>query len=97
MIERRILPLDPMSNPESSESPQVKLMHEWGSGFRKRDLNLIVKALHKDYRHIIYPRSLGMPEQTREEWFEHFAGVIALWTDLEVTYISCSSNSLHSG
>jgi hypothetical protein len=85
-----------MSDSESTESPQVKLMHEWGQGFKKRDLDLIAKSLHKDYRHTTYPRSLDKPEQTREEWLQQFAGVIGLWIDLEVSYISCSSNSLRS-
>jgi len=83
-----------MSDPDNSGSPQVKLMREWGQGFEKRDLELIAKALHKDYRHTTYPRSLGMPEETREEWLERFAGVIGLWTDLKVSFINCCLDPL---
>ena len=75
-----------MVNPGSSDSPQVKLMYELDSGFVKRDLDIIAKQLHKDYRHITHPRSLGMPEQTREEWLKHFAWVMSLWTENEVSY-----------
>lgn len=60
----------------NSDSPQAKLVNEWGQGFEKRDIGLIAKVLHKDYRHITYPRSLGRPEQTREEWLQHIAGII---------------------
>lgn len=83
-----------MSTPETPDSPQVKLMHEWGQGFRKRDLDHISKSLHKEYRHTIYPQSLDKPEQTREEWLEQFAGIIGLWIDLEVSYIGYPLDSL---
>ena len=86
-----------MSDLESTDSPQVKLIHEWGQGFKKRDLDLIAKFLHKDYRHTTYLRSLGRPEQTKEEWLQQFAGVIGLWTDLEASCIVCFPNSLRSG
>lgn len=72
-------------------------MHEWGRGFQQRDLGLIAKTLHKDYRHITYPRSLGKPEKTREEWLEQFTGVISLWTELEVSYISYYDDPLRHG
>ena len=82
---------------EASDSPQVKLMLEWDRGFQKRDLGLIAKSLHKDYRYTTYPRSIGRPEQTREEWLEHIASVLSLWTDHNVSYISCHWNPLRRG
>ena len=82
---------------ENSDSPQVKLMLEWDRGFQERDLDLIAKSLHKDYRHTTHPRSLGRPEQTREQWLDHIASVLSLWTSHEVSVISCYSDSLHSG
>lgn len=75
-----------MSGQENPESPQVKLMHEWGRGYVERDIDLIAANLHKDYHHIIYPRSLGMPEETREQYLQHMKGVIPLWSDNEVIY-----------
>ena len=87
----------PMSDSESSVSPQVKLMHEWGQGFKQRDLGHIAKTLRKDYRHTTYPRSLDRPEQTREEWLEQFAGIISLWTDLEVSHSSYYLSPLRNG
>ncbi|KAF9647681.1 hypothetical protein BDM02DRAFT_3116652 [Thelephora ganbajun] len=74
-----------MSNPENYDSPQVKLMYEWGHGFNERNLDLIAKVLHKDFRYTTYPQSLGRPEQTREEWLEHIEGVMKLWTDHKST------------
>ena len=79
---------------ETSNSPQVKLMLDWDQGFQKRDLALIAKSLHKDYRHTTLPRSLGRPEQTREEWLEHIASVLSLWTDHTVSDTCCLPNPL---
>jgi hypothetical protein len=52
-------------------------------------MDIIASTMHKDYRYISYPRSLGKPEETREVWVERFAGVISLWTGdgPEVNYI----------
>ena len=86
-----------MADWENFDSSQVKLMHEWDQGFEKKDPSLIAKSLHKDYRHTLYPRSLGKPEQTREQWLEYIAGVVSLWTDREVSctiYTGCYSNLL---
>ena len=78
-----------MANPESSDSPQVKFFLEWGQIFQTADLNLIAKCLHRDFRCILYPKSLGKPEETREEWLERLAGVLSLWTaGHEVGYLA---------
>ena len=74
----------------SSDSPQVNLIQEWGQGFHKRDLEILGKFLHKDFRYITYPRSLGKPEQTKEEWLAQFAGVLKLWiAEPEVSRVGC--------
>jgi hypothetical protein len=86
-----------MANPENSDSPQVKLVHECHQGFGIRDLDRITKAVHRDFRQILYPKSLRRPELTREEWPEHRAEVINLCaTDTEVGYIDCSSDPFRS-
>ena len=85
-----------MANPENSDSPQVKLVHECRQGFGTGDLNRIANTFHKDFRYIAYPKSLGKPEQTKEEWLEHLAEIFSLWTaNTEVSYIGCSSDPLH--
>lgn len=75
-----------MSDPTNSDSPQVKLMHEWGQGFVKMKVDLIAGYLHKDYRHITYPQSLGMTGETREEYLKHMEEVIGFWTSNEVSH-----------
>lgn len=71
-----------MTSQQATDSPQVKLVHSFIiEGFGKGDLNLIANQLHKDLRRIYHPRSVGMPEQTKEEYIEHLAGVISLLPD----------------
>ena len=81
-----------MSIPANSGSAQVKLVLAWGEGFVKKDMDIITKSLHKDFRYTPYPRSLGLPEQTREEWIAQFTQIISLWTEVNVSCADCYSN-----
>lgn len=74
-----------MSASESPDSAQVKLMREWGLGFEKKDVGLIAKNLHKGFRLVSHPRSLGMPEENREEYLQRITEAMTLWTDNEVS------------
>ena len=78
-----------MFDPKDYDSPQVKLTLEWRQAFDKKDPELIAKSLHKDYRRTTHPRSLGKPEQTREEWLEQITGFLNALAELEVGHISC--------
>jgi hypothetical protein len=83
--------LIPMADPESSNSPYAKLLLECSQGFQARDLDVIAKYIHKDFRSVTYPRSLGKKEESKEEFLERWTGIIGLWTgDLDVSYIGCS-------
>ena len=79
----------PMSDLKSSDSPQVKFVHEWNQAVRNGDLDFLAKSIPKDYRNTFYPRSLGVPDQTKEEFLEYIGGFFNLWTEWEVSYISC--------
>jgi len=43
-----------MSSPETTDSPQVKLVNSFIEGFKERDMDHIAKHLHKDHRRITY-------------------------------------------
>lgn len=81
-----------MSVPANSGSDQVKLVLAWGEGFVKKDMGIITKSLHKDFRYTPYPQSLGLPEQTREQWIAQFTQIISLWTKVDVSFTSGYSN-----
>ena len=72
-----------------SDSPQIKVLNEWLRGLQTRDMDLIAKCLHKDFRNTVHPQSLGKPERTKEEWLEDLVGLLNLWTKREVNYTSC--------
>jgi hypothetical protein len=73
-----------MSTLAISESPQLKLINEWYRALKQKDVGPIAKLLHKDHVRITYPRSLGKPEQSREEWLEEFGAGLSFMTDFEV-------------
>jgi hypothetical protein len=64
-----------MVNLETHESPQVRLLHEFDRGFLEKDISILEKPLHKDFRHVVYPKSLGVPVVNREEWLKHMGNV----------------------
>lgn len=74
-----------MSSAETTESPQIKFMRSFIQAYEKRDLSQLAKYWHKNLRRIIYPRSLGLPEETKEEWAQHITELMNLWTGLEVS------------
>ena len=59
-----------MSSSQTTNSTQVKLVREFIEGFTKKDLDIVATLLHKDFRFILYLRSLGKPAVAREEWIE---------------------------
>ena len=77
-----------------AESLQIQIFHEFHRGIREKDLDLIKKHLHDDFRRQIYPRSLNQPEQTKDETVNHFEMVIKFSFDFEVIYISRYSDAL---
>lgn len=73
---------------EDSESPQVRfILREWCPALENRNLELVAKYMHKDFRLTTYPQSLGVPEQNREQWLERFAGVFSVLTENKVSRI----------
>ena len=76
-----------MSSVEITDSPQVQLIRSFCEGFKKRDMGHIANCLHKDHRRITYPRSLGKPEQTKEEYIKNTGEVMSLWIDSEASYV----------
>ena len=75
-------------------SPQVKLITDWNKGYMELNAEILEKYLHKDFRSIVYPRSLGVMERSKEEWVKHAKGVIGLSTEFDVGHTPCYPNSL---
>jgi hypothetical protein len=80
-----------MADSESSDSPQAKFLLECSQALQAKDMDTIAKHVHKDFRAVFYPRSLGIPDQTGDEWLERWGGFASLQAgDLDVSYIGCS-------
>ena len=78
-----------MSDPKSSDSPQLKFTLGLLQSLQRKELEPLAKVLPNDYRQIFHPRSLGKPEQTREEYLEYVAGFLKLWNEFEVSHVDC--------
>ena len=70
-----------MSSQQATDSPQVKLVHSFVDGYRRGDLDSIANLFHKDLRRIYHPQSIGMPEQTKEEYIPFLAEIFSIWPD----------------
>ena len=70
-----------MSNKQVTDSPQARLVHSLADGYKRGDLDSIANLFHKDLRRIYHPQSIGMPEQTKEEYISFLAEIFNIWSD----------------
>ena len=70
-----------MSSLETNGSPQLELVRSYLLGIEKGDMKAVGRTACKDYRRITYPRSVGRPEQTKEEYLQHTGEVASLWAE----------------
>jgi hypothetical protein len=78
-------------------SPQIKLISDWNDGFTEMNVEMIGKLMHKDCRRSIHPRSIGQPEQSKEEALKELSGILAVITGINVGHTLCCSNLLPPG
>ena len=84
-----------MSSTKNTDSPQLKVIQEMTEGFNKKDAALFTKHLREDFRYKLYPESLGIKDQSREEWIAHVAQVLSIFaSECDVGYSGCQSNFL---
>jgi len=73
-------------------SPQLKIVQDWNVGFRELNAEIIGKYLHKEFRRSVYPRSIGQPEQNKEEWLKELSAIIVFATGFDVGHTPCYLN-----
>ena len=78
-------------------SPQIKLLSSWNDGFTELNVGSAGSHIHKDFRRSIYPRSLGQPEQSKEDLLKEISGWIGFTTGFSVGYTPCYLNLLFPG
>jgi hypothetical protein len=72
-------------------SPQIKLVNDWNDGFTEMNVEIIGKHLHKDFRRLVYPRSIGQPEQNKEEWLKELSVGFGFGIGFDVGHTRCYS------
>jgi hypothetical protein len=75
-------------------SPQIKLICDWNDAFTKMSVESFGKLMHKDFRRSIHPRSIGQPEQGKEEALKELSGILDFVTGIDVGHTLCYSNLL---
>jgi hypothetical protein len=65
-----------MSSQEATDSPQVKFVRSFVLAIEERDVGQIAKHLHKDFRRVNLPRSIGIKDETKEEWIKRMEDVV---------------------
>ena len=70
------------STPE--QSPQTKAITAWAQGFIDSDVGQIAAALHPEYIHDTFPRSLKIPQQNKEQWVENYGKIKDVLSNFKV-------------
>ena len=52
------------------DSPQIKFWIEYDQAFKQMKVDTFANFLHKDFRYVLLPQSLGRPERTKDVWLE---------------------------
>jgi hypothetical protein len=78
-------------------SPQIKLINDWNEGFIQMNVDIVGKYLHKDFRRSVYPRSIGQPDQSKEEWLKELSVILGLATEFDVGHTPYYSDLLPPG
>ena len=73
--------------------PQFKLWAELEQAARPVNVDSLRKYLHKDFRHVILPRSIGEPERNKEQWVAHMAESFSSITMANVSKTRCHNRS----
>jgi len=77
------------------DSPQIKLWIESHHAFHQMKVDSFANLLHKDFRYVLLPRSLGQPEKTKDEALAQLRGLLGHVTEIEVGNTHCHANCLN--
>jgi len=64
-------------------SPQLRFAQKWIDAHLARD-HKIDTLFSKGYKHQTLPESLGLPEETREEYMKRYEGIVQAVTEMGV-------------
>jgi len=67
-----------------ASSPQLKVLQKWIDAYVAIDLDEIKAVTSKKYKHQTLPKSIGLPEETKEEYTQRLAVMLPMFTKFEV-------------
>ena len=67
-----------------ASTPQLKVVQKWIDAYVSLDISNLDTVFSKDYKHQTLPKSMGIPEETKDEYTKRYGGVLPLFTKFEV-------------
>ena len=65
-------------------TPQLKVFQKWIDVFPSLDITRIDPFLSRNYIHETFPKSIGLPDETKEEYIERYTRTLSSITKIEV-------------
>ena len=67
-----------------ASTPQLRVVKKWFEAYASLDVDKPEPLLSKDYKQQTLPKSIGLPDETKEEHLKRFRGMSPSITKLEV-------------
>ena len=67
-----------------ANTPQLMAAQKWVDAYGTRDIGQIGAVSSKDYQHQTLPKSIGLPEEGRDEYIKRCGGLLPSFTKFEV-------------
>ena len=67
-----------------TSTPALKAAQQWINAYIALDIDGIAKLLPKHHKHQVLPKSIGLPEESKEEYIQRLGGLLASLTDSKV-------------
>ena len=68
----------------NANTPQLKALKRWLDAFESLDASKIGPTLSKNYIHETFPKSIGLPDETKEENIKRHEETLCAMSKLEV-------------
>lgn len=65
-------------------TPQLKVAQRWIDAYVALDTNKISTLFSKNYRHQMLPKSIGLPEETEEEYIQRLGVMLPVFVKFDV-------------
>ena len=65
-------------------TPQLKAAQKWIDAYLTLDANRIDAVFTKNYKHQTFPKSIGIPEETKDEYLQRLGGLLPLFVKIDV-------------